>query len=391
MEPRGNHQVKRVIMLSKQVRVFLVCLLAIGMTVLGSTVAAQADISFALIQIEITDKLDSLVRAVNIGDTQTLVELISPDDPALRAEVLEGVQKITSYQLSFGPRNISLQDTGAVRVRARYDASGPGWSSSGFSTYFVFEKQYGQWLITDTDFHRKVGGEFVAERMMMLFYIAGPIVLVALALANRRKISLRTIANDRSTWSLLAVNGVTMILALALNWSLSTLLLIYWIQSVEIGVFHLIRMVRQGENSGCSKLSDPTFFASHYGGIHFVYLLFIRSGMFGEGAVPTAEVGVIVATSLLFFGNHLFSYLRNIAAETRRQDVKKMMFEPYARVIPMHLAIIFGAVTHAALPFFLVLKTVADLIAHVRQHTRLREDAQPQVAQEKRPGAEPDS
>ncbi len=371
-------------------RIFFVLLLAIGLSVLGTTVAAQADLSCADIQEEIAEKLNLLMRAVNRGDTETLIELISPDDPALRAEVLEGVQKITSYQLSFGPGNIKLQDTGAVRVRARFDASGPGWSMSGFSAYFIFERQYGQWLITDTDFHTRVGGEFVAERMMMAFYIGGPIVLIALALANRKKISLKTIVNDRSTWSLLAVNGVTIILALALNWSLATLLLIYWIQSVEIGVFHFIRMLRQGEGSGCSKLFYTSFFVYHYGGFHVVYMLFIRSGILGEGVIPTAEVGVIVGTSLLFFGNHLFSYLRNRPAETKRQDVKTMMLEPYVRIVPMHLAIILGGITDAALPFFLVLKTGADLIAHVRQHIRLREDEQPQVAQEEPPGAEPD-
>ena len=48
------------------------------------------------------------------------------------------------------------------------------------------------------------------------------------------------------------------------------------------------------------------------------------------------------------------------------------MFYPYARIIPMHLTIIFGSSFGGTLPLFLVLKTFADAIMHVVEHNVLR-------------------
>jgi len=48
---------------------------------------------------------------------------------------------------------------------------------------------------------------------------------------------------------------------------------------------------------------------------------------------------------------------------------------PYARIIPMHLTLVFGGLFIASkfwLVFFLLLKTLTDLIAHVAEHARRR-------------------
>lgn len=46
------------------------------------------------------------------------------------------------------------------------------------------------------------------------------------------------------------------------------------------------------------------------------------------------------------------------------------MFAPYARIIPMHLIIIFGAImsSQIKLILFLGLKTLVDLISHTLKH-----------------------
>ena len=48
------------------------------------------------------------------------------------------------------------------------------------------------------------------------------------------------------------------------------------------------------------------------------------------------------------------------------------MFYPYARIIPMHLTIVFGFNFGGALILFLVLKTFADVIMHIVEHNVLR-------------------
>ena len=53
----------------------------------------------------------------------------------------------------------------------------------------------------------------------------------------------------------------------------------------------------------------------------------------------------------------------------------RAMFLPYARIVPMHLTIIFGSVLlsltttpKVVLVFFLLLKTAADLAMHFSEH-----------------------
>lgn len=191
---------------------------------------------------------------------------------------------------------------------------------------------------------------------------------------------------DPSLWILLIANGVTIYFALKEGWGLGTLLWIYWVQSVMIGVFHFIRILRlerfstegiQGDANSVGshlwlKSFYAVFFAMHYGMFHFVYLIFLIVGVFtpvfGSGAPEWKEVGFV---SLLFFVNHLFSFLFNQSRDSHEQNVGQVMMYPYARIIPMHLTIIFGGFMNA-LPFFLILKAGADAVMHVLEHALLR-------------------
>lgn len=91
------------------------------------------------------------------------------------------------------------------------------------------------------------------------------------------------------------------------------------------------------------------------------------------------ELKYIFLTALLFFINHLFSYFYNRPKDTKKQNIGSLMFYPYARIIPMHLTIIFGSSFGGALPLFLVLKTFADAIMHVVEHNVLRKGEEQQT------------
>jgi hypothetical protein len=87
-----------------------------------------------------------------------------------------------------------------------------------------------------------------------------------------------------TTWALLASNLVTLLLALALQWPLSTLLLPYWFQSVIIGYFSCRRMLALREFSTAGMTMGESgkpvpetdagrrgmvqFFILHYGFFH---------------------------------------------------------------------------------------------------------------------------
>ncbi len=204
---------------------------------------------------------------------------------------------------------------------------------------------------------------------------------------------------DKSLWSLVASNILTLILAVTLHWSLLTIMWIYWCQSVIIGFFNVIRILKLKTFSAKNlKLNNipvekiklfrniPTlfkvfvacFFAFHYGFFHLVYAVFLSVGtiasLYGSAVgfpLPFGHVaffGVLFSAGV-FFINHLFSFIYNSKKDEGLPDIGRLMFYPYARIIPMHITIIIGVLLGPmALPFFLVLKTIADVVMHAQEH-----------------------
>jgi hypothetical protein len=206
-----------------------------------------------------------------------------------------------------------------------------------------------------------------------------------------REQSKRNPFGDPSLWFLLFSNIVTIFLAIIEKWNLLTLMWIYCFQSITIGFFNFIRIVQLKEFSTeglriCGQSVQPTqgtkifigfFFLFHFGLFHFVYLKFLLMETFAKiyGDIPNpAELKYIFLTALLFFLNHLFSYFYNRPRDTKKQNLGSLMSYPYARIIPMHLTIIFGSLVGGALLLFLMLKTFADVIMHVIEHNVLRKD-----------------
>lgn len=154
-------------------------LFAVSLFLVGTTVFAQAVISPNDKQ-QITNNLDSLVQAVNAGDTQKISVLISPNNQALLSDIQERVRGGIAYQLDYSPfdRNAEVINQDQVKVKARFVASGVGWNVSGLSTFFVFEKQNNQWFITDTDFYKKLGADYVFGILKWVLIFGGPVFIL---------------------------------------------------------------------------------------------------------------------------------------------------------------------------------------------------------------------
>ena len=66
--------------------------------------------------------------------------------------------------------------------------------------------------------------------------------------------------------------------------------------------------------------------------------------------------------------------------EKKKPNIGRILFFPYARILPMHLTIMFGGSlmnsgwtgAQVALIFFLLLKTVADIMMHMMEHAEPR-------------------
>ena len=200
---------------------------------------------------------------------------------------------------------------------------------------------------------------------------------------------------DPTLISLILSNLLTIVLALIYNFNIMAVLWIYWSQSVIIGIFNFFRILslknfstkgfRVNRQPVTAKLATKVFlaffFAIHYGGFHVTYAFFLGFFTFvnvlGTAALSVADFGYIGLMALVFFANHLFSFLHNRKLDEGKQNIGRVMIYPYARIIPMHLTIIFGGmflVTGLAGPivlvFFLVLKTLADVAMHSSEHSK---------------------
>ncbi|MCL4365886.1 DUF6498-containing protein [Patescibacteria group bacterium] len=187
--------------------------------------------------------------------------------------------------------------------------------------------------------------------------------------------------SDSSSISLLISNLVVIILALVQKWDISTVLWVYWMQSIIIGFFNFLRILslkhfstenftinnQPASPTNNTRIFTAFFFAFHYGFFHFIYAIFLFN--FFKSSQPL-DLTYLLSGGLIFFLNHLFSYRQNkIVDEQKTQNIGTLMFSPYARIIPMHLIIIFGAILgQSALVVFLLLKTIADLVMHVFKH-----------------------
>ncbi|MGR8918477.1 MAG: DUF6498-containing protein [Gammaproteobacteria bacterium] len=195
---------------------------------------------------------------------------------------------------------------------------------------------------------------------------------------------------DGSVWMLVATNVLTIMAALALDWDLYSLMLVYWGQSVIIGVANVFRMLalEQFSTAGFTmndapvpetasgKRSTAAFFAVHYGMFHAVYLVFL---------LAESERGVfdwpLVVCLAMFAANHAWSFRYNRELDARgRPNIGTMMFTPYLRIVPMHLTIILGGMLGAdgfGLVLFGALKTGADVGMHFVEHAQLQKVRDP--------------
>jgi len=217
------------------------------------------------------------------------------------------------------------------------------------------------------------------------------------------KESVEISSRDYSGVGILVSNLLVIVFAVLEGWSLSSMMVIYWVQSVIIGIFNFLRMLllrsfctdgftsngqRVPENAK-GKRSTAIFFAIHYGLFHLVYGMFLIVGPTegsgeGESAAPEATGWAgwfdgpiwFVISILGFVVGHGYSFYQNVKADLeRRPNLGVMMFLPYARVLPMHLTILLGALAGAnfgSLLLFTGLKTVADYVMHIVEHRVLQ-------------------
>ena len=84
----------------------------------------------------------------------------------------------------------------------------------------------------------------------------------------------------------------------------------------------------------------------------------------------------LLICSLIFAANHIFSFLQHWREDRAGEPhILRLMLTPYARIVPMHITVVFG-ITPILSAFgvlvFGTLKTAADMLMHMIEHGPLR-------------------
>jgi hypothetical protein len=217
------------------------------------------------------------------------------------------------------------------------------------------------------------------------------------ALADHRQTLSALIRRLRaSLLALLVANLMPLVGVLALGWKVAPIMIFFWSENLVIGFFNVLKMRRaEGSvaNSGTTLNDRPVqqsdrgamilFFIAHYGTftlMHGIFVL-IMFGMNFSGA--SSELGL----ALLFLAaSHAVSYKRNFIGrgEFHRLSFTQLFWQPYLRVIVMHVTILLGGTWAQAkgspVPALVVLvaiKTLIDLVAHLVEHRKFQRELPP--------------
>lgn len=203
----------------------------------------------------------------------------------------------------------------------------------------------------------------------------------------------RKIFQMPSAIALIISNLVPLFGVLFLGWNSAEVLLLFWSESAAIGFYNVLKMIKaKGKPQGLEingkkvvvknkgdlmKLKHfmVTFFIIHYGGFMFGHLIFlsiflIRGGFFSF----LAALPAVIFGTLGFFISHGISYYTNYlrGKEYEKADIGKLFFSPYARIVPMHIAIILGFISGAQVLILVIVKTIFDLFLHFAEHNKFQ-------------------
>lgn len=195
------------------------------------------------------------------------------------------------------------------------------------------------------------------------------------------------------------------------DWNARNLLLLYWLENLVVGAYTLLRMLHAG---GLRALFPAAFFSFHYAFFcagHGMFILAIATLGGADGAAaPEAfdddawgplmpfhmlwsliesilrdAPGLLTLPLLAFVVSHGISTLVHhfIGGEDKGRGADDIMFDPYKRIVALHIAILAGSMLvigsgggslAPALAVLVAIKLAIDLHQHRRAH-RLRDGA----------------
>jgi hypothetical protein len=217
-----------------------------------------------------------------------------------------------------------------------------------------------------------------------------------------------------SSIALILANLIPLAGVLLFEWNVLEILLLYWTESVVIGLINVLRMASCQTDNILAGLGQFTvdkkippelqanvppgamraikffiipFFVLHYGGFCYGHLMavtgfFSTAGFQGGARASLAQVwqwDFWIAVAAIG-ASHLFSFFNNYIGknEYKQTSLFLLMQRPYGRIVAMHIAIVFGAGfvmwLGSPLPILMILivvKTTMDLKLHQKERVKM--------------------
>lgn len=201
---------------------------------------------------------------------------------------------------------------------------------------------------------------------------------------------LRNIFRDPELWYIILFNVSIVFFYYLGQVDPRIVILIFYVQSIIIGLMNFIRMYKlenfstknftsNGKpvsNSPKAAKSTAFFFLIHYGGFHFIYFFFITIMLLSiQGERKPFDSEIFLMSIFSYFISSIFALRYHIEADKEdKPNIGTIMFIPYLRVVPMHIFIILGMgffiskkeiLGMDVLEFFIILKTISDVLMHI--------------------------
>ena len=124
----------------------------------------------------IKSKLMIILRDVSSGRIDNIENLLSPNaSDSFRQEIKRNIQgKSIEYVQDI--TDAKQPSPNQVRISGKYTGKGNGWSVSGGSIYFIFERINGDWYLLESDFAKKLSPRYVIKFIGIIFLFAIPLL-----------------------------------------------------------------------------------------------------------------------------------------------------------------------------------------------------------------------
>lgn len=196
-----------------------------------------------------------------------------------------------------------------------------------------------------------------------------------------------------STLTLVIANSVPVFGVVYFGWSVFHLLLLYWMETIVIGFYTILRQFRI---SSFQALGPIVMFIMHFGFFLFLHFLFLTF-VYGQDYRPHTIIPPVSVVAPIFlalrisiislFLNHGIAFVKEVVGDYVDQKIDPfwMMMRPYGRIILLQVTLILGSflIAHFQQPvlglvLLISLKTLVEIALSLK-----RED----ISQVKAPSA----